>query len=174
MLLENEHIRLRAVEPEDLDLLYRWENNPLYWYAGETRAPYSKYALKQHILDSAKDIYENKQLRLIIHSKQLAQAVGTLDLFGLDVFNSRIEVGLLIEDTFQQNGFASIALSLAREYVFNYLKINQMYAHVAGNNEASIKLFESRNFKRNGVLKDWIRNNREYVDVFVYQLFREK
>lgn len=27
MWLENEHIRLRALEPEDLEILYQWENN---------------------------------------------------------------------------------------------------------------------------------------------------
>ena len=30
-LLENERIILRALEPEDLDVLYRWENDASLW-----------------------------------------------------------------------------------------------------------------------------------------------
>jgi len=69
VLLENEKLRLRAVEPQDLDRLYVWENNPALWIVGNTRQPYSKYALKQYILQSDKDIYESRQLRLMMEIK---------------------------------------------------------------------------------------------------------
>ena len=29
--LQSDRICLRALEPEDLDLLYQWENNPEWW-----------------------------------------------------------------------------------------------------------------------------------------------
>ncbi|MDR1654329.1 MAG: GNAT family N-acetyltransferase, partial [Prevotellaceae bacterium] len=64
MLLHSENIILRAVEPSDLEQLYLWENDPQLWTAGNTRNPYSRYALKQYIADFQKDIYESKQLRL--------------------------------------------------------------------------------------------------------------
>ena len=49
-LLESAIIRLRAPEPEDLELLYKWENDTSLWLAGNTRAPYSRFQLKQYIL----------------------------------------------------------------------------------------------------------------------------
>lgn len=39
MLLSNDRVRLRALEPEDLELLYRWENDPELWEVGNTLAP---------------------------------------------------------------------------------------------------------------------------------------
>ena len=36
MLLSNDRVRLRALEPEDLELLYRWENDPELWEVGNT------------------------------------------------------------------------------------------------------------------------------------------
>ena len=83
-MLENENIRLRAVEPEDLDRLYAWENNPLLWDAGNTRNPYSRFILKQYILNSDKDIYETKQLRLMMDNVLTGETVGTVDLFDFD------------------------------------------------------------------------------------------
>lgn len=170
MLLENEKIRLRAVEPEDLDLLYRWENNPDYWHAGEIRAPYSKFVLKQYILSAGKDIYENKQLRFMIESKEQKETVGTIDLFDLDVFNSRIGIGILIDEPFQNNGFASMSLELVKEYVLSYLKIHQIYAHIAETNQTSAKLFENSGFKKTCVLKDWISRDYGFENVILYQL----
>ena len=38
-------IRLRAIEPEDLDLLYRIENDRELWNVGTTNVPYSRYTL---------------------------------------------------------------------------------------------------------------------------------
>lgn len=35
-------IRLRALEPEDLELLYSWENNLSYWVISNTITPFSK------------------------------------------------------------------------------------------------------------------------------------
>ncbi|NDV47859.1 N-acetyltransferase [Paludibacter sp. 221] len=174
MFLENDKIRLRAVEPEDLELLYKWENNPAYWHAGEVRVPYSKYTLKQYILNASQDIYESKQLRFMIEPKQQHDklAIGTIDLFDLDVFNSRIGVGLLIDEPYRGNGFAGASLELVEEYVFGFLKLNQLYAHVAEDNNKSRNLFESRNFQSSGMLKNWIRSGEGYVNVILYQLFQ--
>ncbi len=59
-------IRLRALEPEDLELLYEWENNRSYWAVSNTITPYSKYTLKRFLENSHKTIYETGQIRLMI------------------------------------------------------------------------------------------------------------
>ena len=172
MLLENEKIKLRAVEPEDLDILYRWENNPDYWHAGELRTPHSKFELKQYILSAGKNIYENKQIRFMIELKMSCETVGTIDLFDFDAFNSRVGVGLLIDEPQRGNGLAEESLKLIEEFVFCYLKINQLYAHVAETNEISEKLFLKRNFLKTGILKQWISTENGFADVTLFQKFR--
>ena len=39
-LLENSNIRLRAPEPEDLEILYKWENDTSLWEYGASITPY--------------------------------------------------------------------------------------------------------------------------------------
>ena len=141
MLLENEIVRLRAVEPEDLDRLYTWENNTAIWDVGNTRNPYSRFVLKQYIIHSDRDIYESKQLRLMMVSIHTGETVGTVDLFDFDIHNSRIALGLFVDAAHQGNGFASTSLRLVEEYVFEYLKINQLYVHISESNTASIRIF---------------------------------
>ena len=38
-------VTLRAIEPEDLDVLYTIENDDKLWTVGSTNVPYSRYSL---------------------------------------------------------------------------------------------------------------------------------
>ena len=61
-------IRLRAIEPEDLDLLYRIENDRELWNVGTTNVPYSRYTLHDYLATSCDDIYADKQVRMVIEN----------------------------------------------------------------------------------------------------------
>ena len=74
-----ERIRLRALEPEDLEWLYRVENDETIWKWGNTNVPYSRYALKKYIAESSHDIYADGQLRLAAVMSD-GRVVGCADL----------------------------------------------------------------------------------------------
>ena len=42
-------IRLRAPEPEDLEVMFRFENATDVWEMSNTTGPYSRFQLKQYI-----------------------------------------------------------------------------------------------------------------------------
>lgn len=171
MILEAENIRLRAPEPEDLELLYRWENDSRFWIAGNTRVPYSRFQLKQYIANMSFDIYQTKQLRLMMVDKKTNQAVGTVDLFDFDIHHSRIALGLFVAPEFQGKGYASQSLKLIEDYVFNFLKVNQLYVQIAETNLSSRKLFEER-YELNGFLKNWIKTPDGFDNILTYQKFK--
>lgn len=173
MLFENNIVCLRALEPEDLDVLYKWENNPQLWAVGNTRNPYSRYILKQYILHSDKDIYESKQLRLMIVSVETGDTVGTVDLFDFDVHDSRIALGLYVDSQFQGKGYAKASLKLVEAYVFEYLKLNQLYCHIAESNIPSRNMFEKEKYENNGVLKNWVKSINGFENIILFQLFKD-
>ena len=110
-LLEHDHISLRALEPEDLEILYLWENNTAVWQLSGTLVPYSKYVLKQYLQNAGKDIFELKQLRLIIELREEKRPVGAIDLFDFDPYHKRAGVGVLIADQSDRGkGYAREAL----------------------------------------------------------------
>ena len=86
--LENNEVSLRAIETGDIELLYGWENDEETWEVSHTLVPFSKYILALYIKNSDKDIYETKQLRLMIDSPK-GKTVGAIDLFDYDPYNSR-------------------------------------------------------------------------------------
>lgn len=172
MFLENDTVILRALEPEDLDCLYRWENDTNVWIVSNTIEPYSRYILKEYIAYSDKSIYEKKQLRLMIVLKQSGQVVGAVDLFDFDPHNLRAGVGILIDGEYRRKGYAAMALDLLVEYSFDFLHINQLYAHIPSDKGESRELFCRHGFSQSGVLKSWLRDTVGFIDVEVYQLLK--
>lgn len=170
--LNSDRIYLRAPEPEDLDFLYRWENDTALWGAGTTITPYSRYQLRRFIADSSHDIYQDKQLRLMVVLTGTKQVVGTIDLFDFDPFHGRAEVGVLVATENRRQQIASEALGLQAEYAFGFLKVNQLYAYIPVSNAASLSLFYKVGYEKTGMLKSWQRTEKGFEDVAVVQLLR--
>lgn len=171
--LQNESLILRKPEPEDLNFLYSIENNTKFWHLSETKAPFTKWHIRQHIESSNYDIYTNKELRLIIENKKKHVQLGVIDLFDLDPHNLRAGIGIIITEEYQNQGIASKSLGLVINYAFNFLMLNQLFCHIDLNNKKSIKLFEKNKFTKTGILKEWKRMEVSFTDVAIYQLLKK-
>ena len=101
------------------------------------------------------------------------ETVGTVDLFDFDIHNSRIALGLFVDSAFQGKGYAKESVRLIEEYVFNFLKINQLYCHISENNIPSVRLFEQEQYQKNGILKDWIKTIKGFENIILFQQFKE-
>ena len=66
MNIEGKICRLRALEPEDLDAMYGWENDTEAWQVSGSVAPFSRHILSRLIDEQAFDIYATRQMRLVI------------------------------------------------------------------------------------------------------------
>ena len=164
-------IYLRALEPEDLDFIHGVENDERIWEVSNTQTPYSKYLIKQYLANSHQDIYEAKQLRLVICELNSAKAIGLIDLFDFDPRNHRAGIGILIKNTADRNrGIGREALELLINYAFKKLNLKQVYANIDTKNEASIRLFATFGFEKIGVKKDWNLIHGHYRDEAMMQL----
>lgn len=172
-LLENECIRLRALEPEDLEFLYKWENDSTLWRFGNTLTPFSKFVLRQYLENATLDIFEAKQVRLIVEDKVTGKPAGTIDLFDFEPHHSRAGIGILIDESFQKRSYATQALELMKTYAFGFLKLDQLYAFIPLMNVPSIHLFRKCGFTEAGCLKKWNKVPEGDEDVFVYQCFNK-
>lgn len=170
--LSNDRVFLRAVEPEDLEVLYRMENDPAFWDISSFTVPYSRYVLKQYIENSANDVYADKQIRLMIVRQADGVILGTIDVTDFVPLHSRGAVGVALIKEYRGNGYAKDALSLLCDYVFDFLRMKQLYAHIPVDNEPSQALFASCGFQTCGVLKEWLRISDGYKDVVMMQLVR--
>lgn len=173
MLLKGKRIALRALEPEDLTFLFEMENDEHIWQVSNTQAPFSKYLLKNYIEQSHLDIYQAKQLRLIIEEQSSKNTLGMIDLFDFEPQHKRAGLGIVIHPSHHKKGFASEALEMMISYSFDHLGLHQLYANISSSNEASIGLFEKHLFKKIGVKKDWTFYNNTFNDEILYQRIHE-
>ena len=112
--MTNDNIKLRALEPEDLELLYQIENDENLWSVGATNVPYSRYVLCEYITQTRSDIYADRQLRLMIENAE-GDVVGIADLTSFDPRHSRAEVGILIRPAYRRRGYARRALAALQQ-----------------------------------------------------------
>jgi diamine N-acetyltransferase len=173
-LLKDDLITLRALEPEDIDTLYEWENNEEVWTVSHTIAPFSKHLLALFIQNSDKDLYESKQLRMMIATRE-GKTVGAIDLFDFDPFHSRVGIGILVYHPEERSkGFAAAALNLMIRYCFEKLDLHQIYANILTDNLISMRLFGNAGFELAGTKKEWIREGGLWKDEHLMQLVNKK
>jgi diamine N-acetyltransferase len=167
--IENSNIRLRALEPDDVDFLYKWENDPETWRVSNTRMPVSKFLLASYIKSCDKDFWESKEMRLIIENHE-GKPIGSLELFDFDPYHMRAGLGIIIFDmSDRRKGLASQALELIMEYACNVLGIYQLYANVAESNQPSIELFKKMGFETIGLKKQWLKIPYGWEGEYLFQ-----
>ncbi|MEC4117104.1 GNAT family N-acetyltransferase [Myroides phaeus] len=171
LYIQGETIYLRALEPEDLEFIYQIENDMSLWEVSNTQTPYSRFLIHQYLENAHLDIYEAKQLRLVICDKDDKATLGLIDLFDFDPKNNKAGVGIVIQDLNERNrGIGSEALELVINYSQQYLGLNQLYANIATDNTASTHLFTKYGFELIGVKKQWNKVGSVYKDEAMYQL----
>ena len=163
-------VNLRALEPSDLDILYRWENDDRIWFSSINTRPLSRQTLQLYI-DSVNDIYTDKQVRLIIELDD--KPVGCVDLFDFDPMHQRAGVGIMVDQNFEGQGLASLALAELKKYAFSQLGLHQLYCSIAQNNNRSISLFTNANFIHTGTKKSWLRIDKSWEDELFFQCFND-
>ena len=161
---------LRALEPEDLDLLYQIENNRELWQVGATNVPYSRYTLHDYIATSSDDIFADRQVRMIVENEE-GEAVGIADLVHFDPQHQRAEVGIVILPPFRRKGYAAAAIQALCDYAVRIVHLHQLYAVVDSSNSAALSLFKKEGFLAQNILQEWLFDGQEYRDAVIMQRF---
>ncbi len=166
--MEDKQLRLRAVEPADIDFLYRIENIPAVWSVSFGDAPVSRQMLWDYINSYSADIYADRQLRLIIDVD--GTPVGTVDVTDFDPRHGRAMLGIAVDPAHQRKGYARAALQEIITRCRHTFGMHQLAVLVPRDNEASMRLLESMGFTTSACLKSWLLHGQSYEDVVVMQL----
>lgn len=195
MTLEGELIRLRAVEPEDAELIHTWENDPDIWAVSGTTEPFSHEQIRQFVERQLRgeDLFRSGQLRLMIETRgasegardkieapetegkigtepHSARTVGTVDLFEYDPLHSRAGLGILIYGSENlRRGYARDAVETLCRYARERLRLHQLWCSVTADNTASLELFRKAGFIESGTRRDWLWSPEGYLDEILFQ-----
>lgn len=163
-------IYLRALEPEDLELLYTIENDPALWAVSNNNGPYSRYMLKQYLAAQTGSIVDDGMLRLAVCRTSDGGAVGIVDFFDYSPVHQRAEVAIALLRDAQGQGNGTCVLEKLELFATQKLNLRNLYAYTSSAADSvSRKLFVSANYAQVGVLQDWHFNGENFEDVIFFQ-----
>jgi len=172
--LSSEHIKLRAPESTDLEVFFAWENDPDVWLITQTQSPFSRDTLRSYLENAHKDLYEYRQLRMVIEDVNADRPLGTVDFFDFDPANKRVGVGVFIAlPADRRHGYAREALAVALDFAFEQYDLEQVYCNILSSNEASLNLFGRLGFETVGLKKRWVREGSRWHDEYLLQKLKE-
>ncbi|MBQ9286315.1 MAG: GNAT family N-acetyltransferase [Bacteroidaceae bacterium] len=170
-MIASNNLRLRAAEPEDLELAYELENDTELWRLGSTNEPVSRFALKRFLENNGGDIYADRQVRLTIESRGEDgswERVGFADLFKFEPEHSRAEIGLALLPRFRGKHIGRNAVTLLADYAA-LIGLHTIFAIISEENKKASHTFERAGFVASARLCDWLWNGNSYVGANVWQ-----
>lgn len=169
MNINGEKIVLRAVEPEDNDVLLEILNNP---EAEKNLGGYSYPASKvsqQKWLDSLNSTYTT--IRCIFADKSdLSKVLGTVIRSDINRKDGNVEIYIKLSSEGHGKGYGIDAIRAVVTYAFAEQRLNCVFAKVLDYNDASKRLFEKFGFSQEGLLRQRVYKNNRYVDVVNYSI----
>ena len=171
MIIRGEKIILRAVETDDNAMLLSLINDPdTEMMLGGSSGPISEAEQLKWFdhLERTKDI-----LRCIIAVLGDRTAVGTVILSDIDQKNGTGHIHIKMSKEGRGKGYATDAVNTLVKYAFNELRLHCIYANILEYTDASVRLFEKCNFKRDGVLRARVFKNGKYFNMFTYSILLE-
>lgn len=157
----DKELRLRALEPEDLELVFAIENDRDLWRWGASNVPVSRYTVRQYLSSQQNDIYLDGQLRQVVTCEDCP--VGIVDLCNFEPRHQRAEVGIVVLPGYHRRGIATEALCQLRDYASSHLHLRSLYAYVAADNEPALRLFRSAGYTEAARLERWLEGNSTAV-----------
>src|SRR6188768_2876941 len=104
---EGASVRLRAAEPSDWEMFYRWEGDADTMGAlDDLQVPRSKDAVKEWVQKASTDRPKNDEYLFIIETLQEGEIVGAIDSHTAKRRNGTFMYGVLIDPGKRRKGYA--------------------------------------------------------------------
>ncbi len=171
---EGEKIRLRAVEPSDVQHFTRWNldsqrarNYDFVW------PPQSQASLQAWVEEQSRNKLENDRFVWIIENNK-GQAIGSIQTHTCNPRYGTFSYGIDIAREHQRRGYASEAIRMVLRYYFDELRYQKVTVWIYCDNEASVKLHEKLGFQREGTHRRMFYSGGQYIDELWFGLTVEE
>lgn len=161
-------IHLRAVEPEDVDLMFACDNDEDSRIWTDYTSPLSRRQLMDYALTYDADPYRSGQLRMVIdliREDGVHTPIGLADLYDLNQGDGRAFVGIYIMPEYRGTGYARETLHRLADYCSSILGLRMLAAKISTRNTPALSLFSKCGYKEICILPAWHRLGHTYHDI---------
>jgi RimJ/RimL family protein N-acetyltransferase len=173
-LWQGERVRLRAIEPEDWEIFFTWnQDGAMVRRLDFLHAPMSREATRQQTARNALERPEMDAFRFVVESIE-GVTVGGIGTHQCDRRVGSFAYGLNVLPDHRRKGYASEAVRLVLRYYFDELRYQKCTIQIYDFNEASIALHEALGFQPEGRMRRMAFTAGRHFDVLVYGITAEE
>lgn len=172
-MLEGKRIKLRLLEPKDLEEIVAWRNSDQAYDAFFTHTLLN--------LDKQTRWYEDQlndpsQFNFAIVHSETGLTIGMISLYHIDPICKRCEWGRVMigNKNYLDSGYAREAIEVVLEYAFEYLGMHRVQCTAMATNKKVVQLYDSIGFRREGVWREYVFKKGRYVDVVFFSMLQDE
>ena len=163
-MLEGTLVRLRAMEPEDLEDAYKWVNDrEVTLWLTSLRYPVSRKDEQKWIDDAPTNSFGD--VRLAIETKD-GKHIGGINLHRVNPEDRKAGLGIMIgEKDHWSNGYGTDAIKTLLSFAFDEMNLHRVWLHVFADNERAMACYQKCGFREEGRLRQEVYQDGRYYDV---------
>ena len=171
-IIETERLLLREIIKEDAQSIYNcFSNNDVTRYYGLDTLTSIEQA-EQFVDLFSKNYIEKRGIRWGIEIKDKEGIIGTIGFNAWSPKHKKAEIGFELNPKYWRKGYATEAVSKVISYGFEEFDLTRIGAVVFIENKASNELLRKLGFEKEGVLRNYLYQNGEPHDTYIYSILK--
>jgi RimJ/RimL family protein N-acetyltransferase len=152
-MLSGKLVNLRAVEPADYLLLWRWLNDPeVMFFWGRPGNTESLPEVTERELAQSK---RGDTRKFIVETKD-AEPIGQIDYYDLNWQHRSASVSIMLgERDYWGGGYGTDAMRTLLRYLFEQLRLHRVSLTTHETNTRAIRSYHKNGFVAEGTLREW-------------------
>ena len=172
MSIDGEKIFLRAMEPEDMEMLRDMINDS---DVSNMVVGWSFPVSKKEQMDWYGRAVSSQDKRFIVCTKENKKAVGLVTLTDIDLVNHTAFHGIKLHPSCPKGkGIGTDAVMTLMEYAFNQINLNRLEGEWFLYNKASICLYEKCGWHQEGIKRKAVFRNGKYHDLAIAGILKDE
>jgi RimJ/RimL family protein N-acetyltransferase len=173
-MLRGEKVILRAVERDDLERLWEFNNDVEVEVTGGGDPPYPQS------LERLRAEFDDKAAKggrdgMHFGIEADGMLIGICSLFGEDTVAGVAELGIAIGDkAYWGRGYGRDAIRTLLDYAFRLVNLRRVMLTVNGTNERAIRAYRACGFIEEGRLRQHAWSDGAYIDIVIMGVLREE
>ena len=174
-IIYGEHIRLRAVEREDVKKFFEWVNDPEVTYGLSLYLPMSMLDEEKWFERASNRDPNTKPFAIDVRDGEGWRLIGNCTFFDMDTVAHSGELGIMIGDKSAWNkGLGTETMNLLLSHGFETLNLNRVMLRVFADNLRAVRTYEKSGFKHEGTLRQAVFKHGKYGDVHMMSVLRRE
>ena len=173
MIIPGEKVSLRPMKPKEVELIYKWANNPdvmPYWYGKRKSLKQIKDDWRPHYF-SDRNPYSGRCFVIVADNKP----IGMINYNKIDRENKSADIDIIIgQKENWDKGYGTDALKTFINYLFRKFKLNRIWLGTYVFNLRAVSAYKKAGFKKEGILREDALINGKFIDSFIFSILRKE